>query len=428
MAKWSSIPARSPCGRALLVAVALAAASVPSVAAAQITPRHRTVVLRFEGWRAEQARRGAIAALRAAYDLVDEQTLIDTAGRIGVDVGTPEGMAAVVENLGVEIVLGGFVEGRGRTATTTVWVMDVRGNELARQVTSAPVDRRAEGDIGNAARAIADSAILQLAPPAVVEPPPEEVHEAPPDHEEAPVDVSGRWNQPYVRALAGVRIRNRTVVVRPMENVTRFDAGFYPDIQLAVEVRPFARSPDALRGLYASLAGGFSAGLSYFRVDDQQRDLQNGNLEFALGYGIIIEEIVELVLAAGVGFEAYVLADRTRLPSGIEDFPSTLYSYVRPAVQARFRLVPASLLLLELGFGGRIGWDLGELSGYGATSSFGGGIDFYLGLAGALDFGLSWAARFAYGAWFLSFGGDPLFAESGMDEAIQILLLVGWSF
>ncbi|AKF08496.1 hypothetical protein [Sandaracinus amylolyticus] len=413
-----------------LFASMIALTAIPALAQS----RPRAVVLRFEGWRAEQARRAAMQGLEQGYELVPEQALVDTASRLGVDVSTPEGMATVVEDLRVELVVGGFVEGTGRRATTTVWIMDIRGNELTRRTTSAPSGRGGTQDIAVAASEAAAEgiAVLHRPPPEPIEVPrdePETAHEVAPDHHmmREDVDVSGRWNQPIVRALAGLRIRNRTAAISPNAEQHRFDADFFPDIQLAVELRPLALSPGAERGLYFAVSGGFSAGLSYVRRDGQTRDMMTYDFEVDAGYGLVLAEMVELVFSAGFGIDGFDLSDWLPTP-GAPDFASTLYTYIRPAVQGRIRLVPNHLLVAELGFGGRIVVDSGPIQYLGPDGTSNGGIDLFLGLAGQLDIGFSWAARFAYQSYFLGFSGMPAVAESGTDESIQIWLMVGWSF
>lgn len=390
----------------------------------------RTVVLRFEGPRAEQARRAAVDGLAGSYELIEEDALVEAADRIGVDVSTPEGMASVVEHLGVTLVIGGFVEGSGRRATTTVWVMDVRGNELTRRQVGPPTGRGAAAAIGEAASMAASEAMATLHPP---EPVPVEVVEAPSDpvdREEIPgrepeqADVSGRWNQPLVRALVGLRIRNRSIAVSPDTINDRFDADFFPDLQLLVEARPFAMDPGALRGLYFALSGGVSVGMSYVQVDGDAPGMTSFNFEVDAGYGLVLAETVELVLSVGVGLDGFDLADTT-----LADFPSALYSFVRPAVQGRIRLLD-QLLVAELGLGGRIVWDAGQLQAqdrFGPEGTSAGGVDFHVGLAGTVDPGFTWAARFAYTGYFLGFNGG-IEESRATDEAIQFWLMVGWAF
>nr|MDQ3032977.1 hypothetical protein [Myxococcota bacterium] len=269
---------------------------------------------------------------------------------------------------------------------------------------------------------------------AATQPPPEPEPgpELPPEHsvaETAPehhmieeVDVSGRWNQPMLRALVGLRLRTRSAAIAPNAATNRFDADMFPDIQIMAELRPLSRAPGAERGLYLALSGGFSAGMSYFRIDGAQRDMMTYNFEIDAGYGLVLAEMFELVLSAGFGIDGFDLSD-----GNPEDFPSAAYTFIRPAVQGRLRIVPDHLLVAEAGFGGRIVLDSGGIQRFGVDGTSNGGIDFYVGLAGIIEPGISWAARFAYQSYFLGFAGNSG-ATSGSDESIQIWLMVGWSF
>ena len=235
---------------------------------------------------------------------------------------------------------------------------------------------------------------------------------------------SGRWNQPLVRALVGLRIRNRSIAVSPDTSNDRFDADFFPDLQLLVEARPFAMDPGALRGLYFALSGGVSVGMSYVQVDGDAPGMTSFNFEVDAGYGLVLAEMVELVLSVGVGLDGFDLADTT-----LADFPSALYSVVRPAVQGRIRILD-QLLVAELGLGGRIVWDAGQLQAqdrFGPEGTSAGGVDFHVGLAGTVDPGFTWAARFAYTGYFLGFNGG-IEESRATDEAIQIWLMIGWAF
>lgn len=423
---------------AFVVLVSLLPALLPAPSLAQ-DGRARAVVLRFEGPRAEQARRAAVSGLETQYELVDESALIDTAARIAVDVSTPEGMAAVVEHLGVTLVIGGFVEGSGRRATTTVWVMDVRGNELTRRQTVGPTGRGAAQEIATAASQAAAEGMAVLHPPQPDVPPPVGdppiddgggfSDEEPPGRDE-PVDVEGRWNQPLLRALVGLRIRNRTIAVTPDVDRDQFVADFYPDLQLEVQLRPLSRDPGPLRGLYFALTAGVSVGMTYVQNDGDTPSMTSYNFEIDAGYGLVLAELVELVFSIGLGIDGFDLADYEPPAGTFRDFPSTLYSFFRPAVQGRFRLLPDHLLLAEVGLGGRLVWDVGPLqdpSRFAPEGVGAGGVDFFLGLAGIIEPGFSWAARFSYTTYLIGFNGG-VDESRAQDEALQIWLMVGWAF
>ncbi|MCZ7681077.1 MAG: hypothetical protein M5U28_20735 [Sandaracinaceae bacterium] len=112
----------------------------------------RAIVLRFEGWRASQARDAVVEALAPEVQLVTEDRAVAAAEEIGVDVSSPEGMARVVSHLGITLIVAGSVEGRGRGAETIVIVLDPTGNELARR--SGPAPQRAADHAGIGAAAV----------------------------------------------------------------------------------------------------------------------------------------------------------------------------------------------------------------------------------------------------------------------------------
>ncbi|MFN7702374.1 MAG: hypothetical protein ACK5U8_31095, partial [Deltaproteobacteria bacterium] len=88
----------------VLAGCVLGSAALPGRAQAQA--QARAIVLSFEGWRAEQARAAVANALGTQYELVSEEQAITAAAQIAVDVSTPEGMASVVQHLGIELVVG----------------------------------------------------------------------------------------------------------------------------------------------------------------------------------------------------------------------------------------------------------------------------------------------------------------------------------
>ncbi len=444
----------------------LAGASVPRGASAQTT-RTRAIVLSFEGWHADQARTAAVDGLAAAYDLITEQTAIDTASSMGVDPGTPEGMGAVVARLHIELVVGGTVAGTGRSAQTTVWVTDTQGNTLATRTASGPgTGRRGGIAIGNAALEACSEGVMQLhpigpqpqpqaqpqpQPEAEPEPEPEPLPDYDIEHEVAGASrgqrhdgerptprrggsdggsgpsISGRWNQPVFRALIGVDVRNRVASASPNPEINRFDADFGPAIQLLLETRPFAQSDDATRGLYAYVWTEFSAGLSYFpnAATDETAAMTLYGLDIGAGYAGTIGEVFELIGTVGFGMDGVGLSE---LDPPTAHYPSVQIMYLRPAIQARVRLAE-DLLILEGSFGGRIMLSAGDLNTFGSPG--GGGIDWSIGLAGIIDPGFTWQLRFGYSGNYISYGdpgdGAP-FLDSGVEEAWRILIGIGWAF
>ncbi len=389
---------------ALALVAALAMLTASSQALAQ--QRSRAIVLSFEGWHADQARTAVADALSTQYELVSEEQAINAAAQIAVDVSTPEGMASVVQHLGIELVVGGSVTGTGRRSTTTIFVLDRNGNQIGDGTAPGPTGRAAVGPIGESALAACAAAMVTLHPPqpVIVEEPvqtveePEHHEEEPPmrsleeienerpgesrgqggggrrdddeRHDEGPTD--GRWNQPVFRGMLQFDLRNRAASVVPFDsritedNFPRNSADFYPQWGVDFELRPMSNNDDALRGLYAHLGMWFSAGISYYSVlDVDPLNLQVFGLQVDVGYAATIAEAVELIGSIGFGYDSYSL----QLAQNIHfsDFPSTGYPYLPISVGGRIRLLPSSVrgadLHLEVMGGPRILFGGGQLAG-----------------------------------------------------------------
>ena len=389
-----------------LPGAALTNGATPSSAEAQ--QRSRAIVLSFEGWHADQARAAVVEALATQYDLVSEEQAINAAAQIAVDVSTPEGMAAVVQHLGIELVVGGSVAGTGRRSSTTIFVLDRNGNEIGNGQAPGPTGRAATGPIGQAALGACATAMNVLHPPQPVvveetQPPPEE--EQPPPREEEPPMRSmdeienevagesrgqggsgrsyeddrpsepgdGRWNQPVFRGLLQMDLRNRSASVIPADTTAVIPANladFYPQWGVELELRPLANSDDALRGLYARLATSFSIGINYFTFFEPEAvPLQTFGIEVDVGYAFTIAEVFELIGSLGFGFDSYSLQLAQRIHES--DFPSTAYPYLPINVGGRVRLLPSSIsgvdLHLEAMVGPRIPFGGGMLAGTSAS-------------------------------------------------------------
>jgi hypothetical protein len=389
----------------------------------------RAVVLRFEGWRASRARRTVVRELASYVELVDEERAVEASRELGVDVSTPEGMAQVVEHLGISLVIAGNVEGRGRRATTTIYVTDAQGEELAQATGPSPRRRRDRQEIGQAAVEAVQQAqvVLEERRRAAMAPPPEPepqpvVVEPEPEPEPEPVG----WRQPMIVGLVGLRLRTAGTYVDDANEPLRehyFESDMYPEIDLYAVLRPWNESDDLLRGLLFGLQGSFSAGLEYVAANGEQRGMQSLRLRADVGYGYVLEEVLEVVGTLGLGIDGMLLSDS-------DGFPSALFTYLRPGVMGRYRAVP-DFVIVEAGLGGRIGLDAGELGGaYG--SLFFGGVDLFLGLTGTVEPGFTWAARVGYAYQGLAIdaaeGGTFGNGEGGSDETFDLRFLVGWQY
>jgi hypothetical protein len=425
---------------AIPAALVLASALLPTTAEAQ---RPRVIVLSFEGRGGDVARRAVVNALETRYELIDEDAAVRAAGDIGVDVSTPDGMSAVVDHLHIELVVGGSVEGRGRSASTSIWVSDTQGNELATATGPSASGRSGASEVGELALSAVEQAYTALHPPL---PAPVEVDDTPPvmvNEEEderaspAPRDDRDRWRLPIVRALIGLDFRNRTASISPNSASARFDADIFPTLAFQIESHPLAFSDGLENGLYVSLAGAFSAGITYTNgIDFQPYNLNTYFFEGNVGYGGVIANMVEIGGTLGMGVDGVGLDQRAAMSNVVghaeAEFPSTEMFYFRPAIYARVRLFE-DLVQLEGGFGGRILIGAGQLglneAQWNDGFASGGGIDFNLGLGGIIDPGFSYAARFGYSGHYVSLSDSARSPAStgATDEAFHIQLFVGWA-
>lgn len=234
----------------------------------------------------------------------------------------------------------------------------------------------------------------------------------------------------------GVTVRNRDAALDLAAGGHRtYSSGAYPEIALAVEARPFANDAHLGRGLYLQGSFGHSLGLRSVTEDlDCTTDpapagcnVGTNFLRFAVGAGWLapIEDIAEVGAGVTVGYDGYELAPNTVMPSAE-------YVYVRPGARGRIRLAREALVLdLEVAYRGVVG--VGALATSFGEEAEAHGVDVGVGLGGnlfpVLDLGFTWAVRFDYVHYALSFAGaaNDAPASGGSESSARVTLLVGWS-
>lgn len=417
----------------LVTSLLLATATVAllaDAAAAQQSSATRVIVLRFEGRGASQARNAVISEVSSNFEIVDEEQAVVTAEQMGVDVSTPEGMAQVVRELGVTLVITGSIAGRRRRGVTTLVVVDPEGTELSRRLGPEPGRASDRVEIGRLAVEAVNEATAALeqqrqAAQADASSPPDGPVVYDDEVDEPDAAPREGWRHPMIQALAGLRLR--TVGTYVNDEAIRaqryFEADIYPEIEIVARFRPWTDDADeGLRGILFGIEGAFSVGLSYFTMADIQRSMTSFRFRVEVGYGFTIADIFEFQAKLGFGIEGVQL----EMP---DIFPSTLFSFLRPALVGRVRAYE-DFFAIEGGFAGRIGLDGGELaSGFGPGMFFG-GVDLFVGISGIAS-GFTWAARLGYQFQSISLdgpGGSFGNGSGGTDEAIEIGLLVGYSY
>ncbi|MCZ7681076.1 MAG: hypothetical protein M5U28_20730 [Sandaracinaceae bacterium] len=157
----------------------------------------------------------------------------------------------------------------------------------------------------------------------------------PPPSETAPAEVG--WRPRQLLVLAGVRVRNiGTYIDDSSGRVHFFAADAFPEIDLELSYRPWYDKPDEVRGVFFGIQGSFSVGMAYIATpSNEQRGMTSLRFRLDAGYAHVLGDVVELAGMIGFGVEGVQLDQ----PEG---FPSTLYSFLRPAIGVRVRAVPTS--------------------------------------------------------------------------------------
>lgn len=417
--------ARSMSERSILAPIALALTLGAGLASAQDAPR--TAVAPFGGRGAGAVQRLVERALDERADVVDRGEVRDAAGRAGVSGTDASGVSELARALGADLVVQGEVSGTRRAQRVTLVVRAADGAELAR---GSATNRRGRGGRPAFERAVTEvfdraaSALPARRPaepePAIAEPEPEP-EPAPPA--EAPADGLA-----LVAITGGLSVRTRDAEIDLVAPGTRrYASGAFPEIVLAVEARPFANESHLGRGLF--LHGSFAHSVGLGSTTMGTGDAVGTNfVRFALGAGWLapLGEAAELGLGLAVGYDGYHLGPNVVLPSAE-------YVYLRPALRGRVRVLREALVIdAEIGYRGVVG--LGDIGPSFGAEAGAHGVDVGLGVGGNLytisELGFTWAARFEWVGYFLSFAGNgsDTDGQSGAESAVRGVLLLGWSF
>lgn len=422
---------------ALLLGSALALLFAPALGAAQA----RAVVLEFGGGRnGAQARRAVVAALDGVVEIVQLEAVERAASAQHLDLTSADGAGAAAREAGADLVISGSVTGRGRSARTRLWVRDTSGRELASRRAGPPFGRPAQSALGDEAITMVQEAQNALGRTAGagastgtggVGEGGDEYAEPPGDGEGGDGDEVDEGERtpgaaPLLRALVGLDARTRNAEVALVDGGTRgYNAGLFPELMLAVELRPLAHAEGVISGLVFGIELGHSAGLSS-QVEGMTATLGSSSLRFTgtLGWLIPIGDgMVALGPVLGGGIDNFALDANTI-------FASSSYGHLRIGIAARIVLA-GDALALGLAADYRLVLGIGDLAAaFGATGSAY-GLDARAELGGALDLGFAYALRVGYESYGLSFdGGAGSIGEGvdGSDSALRVQLLVGWQF
>lgn len=400
-----------------------------------------TTVLEFEGPGGRRARGAVIEVIDEWVDLQDLSRLEAAAAETGADLGTDEGIAQAARAAQVSMVVGGQVTGRGRRARVQVRFIDTTGSELTSAVdANLPRNRRSRGRFNQQVGTAVGEALAALDRNAQAERAAEQEREAAEfnalaegseGEEYEPYDGGGGGDDsaetkfPTVRALVGLDGRARNMNVNLENGFRRTYEAFFPQFSFALEARPLAFLGGPYTGIFLSLDGSIDLGLSteVERVGGSivPVDTTAFRINVVAGY-LYALEFLEVGASVGYAHDAFTLGAN-------DTIPSATYGSLRFAVLLRVPLME-ELLGAFLDFGPRIVLSTGDLTPTYGTSASAFGVDLAVGLMGALDFGLTYAARFGYVGYSLDFEGPGTLpqdtAVDGSDGGVFFGVQIGY--
>ncbi len=411
------------------------------VGASTASAQWATAVLEFEGPGGRRARGAVIEVIDEWVDLQDLGRLEAAAAETGADLGTDEGIAQAARAARISMVVGGQVTGRGRRARVQVRFVDATGSELTSAVdASLPHNRRSRQRFNQLLGSAVGEALAALDRNAQAERAAEEEREAAEfdalaegseGEEYEPYDGGGGDDDsaetkfPMVRALVGLDGRARNMNVNLENGFRRTYEAFFPQFSFAIEARPLAFLGGPYAGIFLSLDGAVDLGLSteVERVGGSIVPVDTSAFRINILAGYLYSlEFLEVGASVGYAHDSFTLGPN-------DTIPSATYGSLRLAVLLRVPLME-ELLGAFLDFGPRIVLGTGDLAPTYGTSATAFGFDLVVGLMGALDFGLTYAARFGYVGYSLDFDGPGVLpqdtAVDGSDGGVFFGVQVGY--
>jgi hypothetical protein len=413
-----------PATALLASALVVVGMQAPVAALAAQADGPSTVVLEFSGRRRTAVRKQVVRALSRRAELIPVASVRAAAELEGVDLDTAAGIARVAERSAVRLFVRGEVRGRGASERTRLHILDESGNEIAfRDVASA--GSRGAARLRAAAVAAFLQAVEQLALRDAVVALPEARPEPEPYGEPSPekARATGRaatW--PTLRLLAIGGARNRKALVQlDSGGLRQYESGFFSEIGLVLEVRPFATSEKRGRApLYFDLSfAGALALSSTVGASGTMVATQAYRIQAQAGYVVPLGPMA-VGPVVGFGFDRFHLAENPVMPA-------VSYPYARLGLVAAVQALPP-FLGLRAELGGRFAFAAHNLDlAFGIDTKVR-GLDVGVALFGAAPFGLSYEIAARYVRYGLDFrGAAPEPASSGSDRGVEIVGALGWA-
>ncbi len=220
----------------------------------------------------------------------------------------------------------------------------------------------------------------------------------------------------------GAGIRSRDATIHVGGGMTRtYHASPFAEIYARVDARPLGNDPTYARGLFLWGEAGYALGLSSQLPDRTQVSTTFLRLGAHVGYLLPIDSWLEVGASFGFGWERYDLGANVVLPA-ID------YSYLRPALRVRVRIV-GELLVIGVEGGYRALLSRGGLSDAFGPGGDSYGYDFGATISGTTDFGLFYGVEAGYASFVHAFSGMGASAQGidGTDGGYRFLATLGYA-
>ncbi|MCA9581576.1 MAG: hypothetical protein KC416_07255 [Myxococcales bacterium] len=390
----------------------------------------QAAVLEFSGAKASSVRQIVAQFLNERVLIVPISDVEDSADRHGVNLDRNDGLHPVAFELKLRFFVRGSVDGYGDATTTELTFVDGDGEILVQGSIEGSV-------IGRTGKERVEILTEKLYAEAI-----EILENGRPNQKKKKKRVGPRsvnavigdgsfrrdGDLPVLIAFFGVGTRNRSAELELQSGLLRtYTAGFFPELSLRFEARPYGQTDDAIRGLW--FLGEIATSVGVESQDDFNRSFDTSTFRFNVDAGYLFSlDRLDLGAAIGVGYDVFSVDENLVLVG-------TQYSYLRIGLETAFRIVPQYLYAKANG-GFRLALGVGDVVDVHAERASSFGYDFGAALGGAFaDLGIAYAVRFQYIGYQTDFAGTaPIVADTGKgmtDGAMILTLNVGyqiWSF
>ncbi len=389
-----------------------------------------SVIVDFEGRGHRPAQNAVARAVGDRVTLEDGAAFASAARASGADLTTAEGIAAAAQAQRVSLVITGQMRGRRRVA---VRFLDDEGQELDSTEVPMPRNQSSRQRFNREVMAALDRVIGILDERAasarqqeLAADTSEVAHldeERPEDEDEA----SGPAREhPMIVGLIGLDGRSRNASINLRNGLRRTYSAFFPQLTFAILARPFDAESGVLSGLFASFDFAIALGLGSNEELSSGMVVPIDTTAYRLGVHVgYLFDLDTLELGASLGFvyDAFELGPNNTMPTAA-------YPSLRIGGVGRIPILDDGLLGAFAEAGLRIVMGDGELTPAFGAGSATLGFDVTGGLMGALDIGLTYAARIGYVGYAIGFSGDAVAtadtAANGFDGGVYFGLQAGW--